>query len=267
MTDQKDPQGFDPIDSQSVVPEPSRWPRRLAVALLAALIPAVFVAGATAICTGIGRSLMTSEEGLAEVGPPAPDEAPVIAEESKAPATHWWTGWFGGNADEEKVAESTAPTATPTPPTSAVVDTEEPTWLLCSSTSITYEGGRMRYFKDLSTDSVLGREDFRIRGLQPQQTCVSIGVGNDLEIAKQAKLNEKGQCEVDGEVDPSLTTRSICADEAGVLVSAEMLREHLSTSYQVIDGLTGVTAKCCPGSIFHGCTAPPKPQGPVASNL
>lgn len=124
----------------------------------------------------------------------------------------------------------------------------------------------MRYFKDLSTESVLGREDFRIRGLQPQQTCVSVGVDNDLELAEQAKLNEKGECEVDGKVDPSLTTRSICADEAGMLVSAEMLREHLSTSYQAIDGLKGVTAKCCPGSIFNGCTALPKTQGSVASN-
>lgn len=184
--------------------------------------------------------------------------------------------WFlsGKNGGGEQIAEGTVPEATPptatvepvpTPPTIAVADAEEPTWLLCSPTSITYEGGKMRYFKDLSTESVLGREDFRIRGLQPQQTCVSI-IGDDLEIAKQALLNTEGQCEVDGNVDPSLTVRPLCADSKGALVSAEMLREHLSTSYQAIDGLKGVSAKCCPGSIFHGCTAPPKTQGPVASN-
>lgn len=232
------PQGFGPEDAVVKTAESTRnnWIRPVAaIAAIAAV--------AAAMCAGVTIGL---------------------------PTVGWLGGAFGDGTSPEKVAEGTVPTPLPDLPTEAVVtttDTEEPTWLLCSPTSITYEEGRMRYFKDLSTKSVLGREDFRIRGLSPQQTCVRED-WDDIEIAREAKLNAEGLCEVDGLVDTTLSVMPLCADSKGALVSAEMLREHLATSYQPVNGLDGVTAKCCPGSIHQGCTAPTAPAKPepVASN-
>lgn len=162
-------------------------------------------------------------------------------------------------------------------PTVAIITTtdDEPIWLVCAPVdidgkpSIVYENGRMRYFEDLENRvSVLRRENMRIRGLNPRPVCTS-GPDKDFERVDGAQLNDDGQCLVDSTddgvdnatVDQSLTVRWLCSDANGKLVSADMVEKNLSNTYAPVDSLSGVTAKCCPGSVDNACKlSPPKAE-------